>query len=134
MAPVDDPAGKKPRTSVVKWTTPNSAASRKPFEGLCPWCTTKAEHGAPGISAGRTCLGCGAFAWGAAAADYDEVVDDAIETFEIDEKLAGDDAYLLGAKWWTKAGIDVREGGWGGEHAPMGLVFWYWFRRTPSIH
>lgn len=124
----------KPRVSVVKWTTPASAASRRPFEGVCPWCSVKAEHGAPGISEGRTCGTCGAIAWGAPPADYDEVVDDALTHFRIDPAVAGDDRYLLGATWWATAGIDLAEGGCGGEHAPMGLVFWYWFRHTPSIH
>ena len=118
----------------MKWTTPDSAASRRPFEGVCPWCSSRAEHGAPGVSSGRTCSGCGAIAWGAAAADFDEVVDDALNHFQIDPTVAGDQRYTIGATWWAKAGVEVAEGGCGGEHAPLGFVFWYWFRRTPTIN
>lgn len=132
--PDDDESGKPPRITVVKWTTPDSAESRKPFEGVCPWCASKAEHGAPGISVGRTCPGCGAIAWGASAADFDEVVDDALNHFRIDPAIAGDQRYVIGATWWSKAGVEVAVGGVGGEHAPMGLVFWYWFRRKPALH
>ena len=62
------------------------------------------------------------------------MVDDALNHFRIDPAIAGDQRYSIGASWWSKAGVEVAEGGCGGEHAPMGLVFWYWFRRAPTLN
>lgn len=130
----DDDLPPGPRITAVHWRTPESAASRVPFTGICPWCGGTAEHGAPGVSQGRRCSGCDAMAWGAPAADYDEVVDDALNHFRIDSAQVGGERYEFGAAFWAKAGIDVLEGGCGGEHSPMSLIFWYWFRRSPAIN
>ena len=134
MSEEDDEKKGPPRITAVAWTTPKTPGARREFDEMCPWCKSKAEHGAPGISRGRRCPVCDAIAWGAPACDYDEVVDDALNHFRIDPLLAGDQRYSLGAAWWKKAGIDVLEGGCGAEHSPMGLVFWYWFRRVQSVN
>jgi hypothetical protein len=108
-----------PYLSAVTWTTP---ATTKEFERRCPWCAGAAEPCNARMTYGYRCA-CGAFALGAPAWDFDEVIDDAMHKLGLSRGVLANRAEE--PRWWLElAGVDYKEGG------KLGDSFYYWFKRV----
>ena len=107
----------------IHYRTPDIATA---FDRVCPWCGQAAAGEVAGMISWSLACGCGAIALGAPAYDFDEVVDDMLDHFQIHDAPA--DRYDLALAWLAAYPVDHVPGGKDGE------TFWYWFRarRDPA--
>jgi hypothetical protein len=119
-----------PLIGVVAYTTPSTAESQAPFDRRCPFCGEIAQNKAPRIDCCRSALcTCGAVVIGAAACDYDEVVDDMTFYFALPRSAFPEGRYERPPRGLARLGIDFRVGGSSHEEDSWGgTTYWYWFR------
>lgn len=100
----------------------------------CPWCRASGARTLLGPCWGLRCA-CGAVLLGAPAADFDEVIDQAINEFSLFQDFMREGKRLgnLGRQaWLERKGVEVLEMGGSEPAGPLGPTRYFAFRKLPS--